>query len=76
MTRLPHPTDIAPTEPRPAGRPLYRDPTGNTAVGRASRRHTSTATVRQLRDRLVVAVRNDDGAGLRLLAHHLRRAEA
>lgn len=52
----------------------YRDPTGNTAVGRASRRSTVTASTVQLRDRLVVAVRNDDGAGLRLLAAYLSRA--
>lgn len=50
-------------------------PTENQAIGRASRRHTPTASAEQLRDRLVVAVRNDDGAGLLLLAAHLQRAE-
>lgn len=49
-------------------------PTENQAIGRASRRSTVTASTAQLRDRLVVAVRNDDGAGLRLLAAHLARA--
>lgn len=49
-------------------------PTENQAIGRASKRRTPAASVEQLRHRLIVAVRNADGAGLRLIAGHIARA--
>ena len=52
----------------------YRDPTGNTAVGRASRRSTQAAPVTELRTRLCRAVAVEDGHGTLLLAAHLVRA--
>lgn len=74
MAMMPRATDAPPVEMTRYGRPLYRDPTGNAAVGRASRRSTPTAPVPELRSRLCRAVRNDDGAGALLLAAHLARA--
>lgn len=52
------------------------DPTGNAAVGRASRRSTATAPVPELRTRLRRAIAADDGYGALLLAGHLARATA
>lgn len=49
-------------------------PTENQAIGRTSRRSSPSATVQQLRGRLVVAVQTDDGHGARLLAHLVARA--
>ena len=60
-------------------RPFHeRRPTEQAAIAAASRtgRDSLPVTVAQLRTRLHVAVRNDDGAGLRLLTAHLSRASA
>lgn len=58
-------------------RPFFeRRPTENQAVGRTTDRPAPTAPVFELRHRLVVAVRNDDGAGLRLLVNLMARASA
>lgn len=51
-----------------------RRPTEAAAVGRTQNRPMPTAPATELRSRLCRAVRNDDGAGALLLAHHLRRA--
>jgi hypothetical protein len=70
--RLPH--VVATAEPRPAGRPLYRDPTGNRAVGRTPDDPVPAAPVTELRSRLCRAVQAADGHGIRLIAAHLQRA--
>lgn len=51
-------------------------PTEDQAIGRASRRSTTTATTEQLRHRLLAAVRVDDGHGAQLIARRLARASA
>lgn len=57
----------------PIGSPR-RDPTAARAIGRTPSRPAPTAPSSVLRHRLVVAVRLDDGHGIRLLAAHLARA--
>jgi len=64
---------VAAAEPHP-GRPLHRDPTAARAIGRTSSRPAPTATMPELRHRLLAAVQADDGHGSLLLAAHIRRA--
>lgn len=53
-----------------------RRPTENTAVGRTSNHPVPSAHVPELRHRLLVAVRVDDGHAALLLINHLARAVA
>ncbi|MCZ4510298.1 hypothetical protein O3Q52_19305 [Streptomyces sp. ActVer] len=53
-----------------------RRPTENAAVSRTPDHPAPTAPVPELRHRLLVAVRVDDGHAARLLINHLARAVA
>lgn len=69
--RLPY--VVAAAEPN-LGRPLHRDPTAARAVSRTPSSPAPTATVPELRHRLLAAIQADDGHGSLLLAAHIRRA--